>query len=213
MSYLFSRDHASPSAHAQLIRPKLTEELKAAELPRELVMSFRGADFSSTNSELVSGWNGPRISFRKLVKTMVWICLNGGEGWKSLEWTVRRSNIGFIWIHKSFTFFSIFEPVIPRFMQMWTNRNLPGTWVKIYENSLNVPSIGTYKFIVDIFQGRVSNSELSTNVCLVQATKRCRRCNCWVLRFFLHIYAKTRKKRSKHRYFVAERSCPRQVLF
>ena len=60
MSYLFSRDHASPSAHAQLIRPKLTEELKAAELPRELVMSFRGADFFINQQ-----WIGVRVKWSK----------------------------------------------------------------------------------------------------------------------------------------------------
>ena len=142
---------------------------------------------------------------------MVWICLNGGEGWKSLEWTVRRSNIGFIWIHKSFAFLSIFEPVIPRFSceQIGTFPKHGWKFMKIH---WKFPQLA-HKFIVDIFQGRVSNSELSTNVCQIQATKRCRRCNCWVMRFFLHIYAKTCKKRSKHRYFVAERSCPRQVLF
>lgn len=114
-----------------------------------------------------------RISLRTPVKTMVWICLNGGEGWKSLEWTIRRSNR----IHTSFAFLFAFEPVIPRFMQLWTNRNLPGTWWKFMNIHWTFPQLA-HKFIVDIFQ---------YHVCLVQATKRCRRCNCWVMRFFFRI--------------------------
>ena len=56
----------SLSAHREFLnsRPKLTEELKAAELPRELEMSFRGADFSSSNSELVLLWRVKRCKVR-----------------------------------------------------------------------------------------------------------------------------------------------------